>query len=61
MLKAGENLKVISAILGHSSISITADLYIHVTNEQKQAASNKMANIIYNDSSNDLTENTVEP
>ena len=31
MLEDGTPLKVVSEILGHSSVAITADLYMHVT------------------------------
>lgn len=38
MLSAGTDLKVTSTRLGHSSISITADLYTHVASEQDRRA-----------------------
>lgn len=39
MLSAGADLKVTSARFGHSSISITADLYTHVASgADRQAA-----------------------
>lgn len=47
MLKDGVELKVISSILGHASISITADLYSHVLTELKNEAVNKIDNAIW--------------
>ena len=38
MLAAGVNLKVVSERLGHSTIGITADLYIHVAEEVHRQA-----------------------
>jgi integrase len=38
MILEGVPLKTISDILGHSSISITADIYRHVLEEQKKKA-----------------------
>ena len=45
-LEAGVALKVISDRLGHSSISITADIYSHVRPEIDQAAANQVAGLI---------------
>lgn len=36
LLKAGTNLKIISERLGHSSVSFTQDIYVHVDNEMQQ-------------------------
>ena len=38
MILEGVDLKTVSDILGHSSISITADIYGHVLEEQKRKA-----------------------
>jgi integrase len=43
MLAAGVPLEVVSNILGHSSIRITADVYGHIMAPQRQAAADKMA------------------
>lgn len=42
LLQEGEDLKTISELLGHSSISITADFYTHITDEHKKKAVNKV-------------------
>lgn len=42
MLIEGVQLKVVSEILGHSTVSITADLYSHVIDELKREASLKL-------------------
>lgn len=47
MLVSGTSMKVASSRLGHSSISITADLYTHVLQSLETDASNKIANVIY--------------
>ncbi len=45
-LEAGEDLKVVSARLGHSGYSITADLYQHVQRHTDQAAADRVASHI---------------
>lgn len=42
MLAAGADLKVTSSRLGHSSISITADLYTHVASDQDRKAADAL-------------------
>jgi len=42
LIMEGVDLKTISEILGHSSISITADVYGHVLEEQKRKAVGKL-------------------
>jgi len=42
-LEAGVEMKVVSERLGHSQISITADLYTHVSNTVGRAAAEKIA------------------
>jgi integrase len=41
LLVAGVDLKVVSQLLGHSSIAITADIYAHVLPEQQRAVVDK--------------------
>lgn len=53
MLKADVPLKVVSSILGHSSIAITADLYTHVMDEVKQDAGMKISKVVFG--ANDTT------
>jgi integrase len=45
-LEAGVSIKVVSERLGHSSISITGDIYSHVRAEVDQAAADKVAGVI---------------
>jgi integrase len=42
-LDAGANIKTISDLLGHSSIAITGDLYLHNTDRAQRAASESVA------------------
>ncbi len=42
MLMEGEELKTVSQILGHSTIAITADIYIHIVEAQKRTALNRL-------------------
>lgn len=50
MLKSGVAMKTASQILGHSSISITADLYTHVLEETKKEAAAQIGNTLFGDS-----------
>ncbi|HEV2659932.1 MAG TPA: site-specific integrase [Ktedonobacteraceae bacterium] len=42
VLLAGVPLKVVSELLGHSSIAITADIYAHVLPEMQQEVGRKI-------------------
>jgi integrase len=42
LIAAGVDLKVVSELLGHSSVAITADIYAHVLPEQQQVVVKKM-------------------
>lgn len=46
MLLSGVDLKVISGLLGHSSIGITADLYLHVAERANQEAASKLDSLL---------------
>lgn len=47
MLTSGVAIKTASQILGHSSISITADLYTHVTTDNKRIAAEQVGNTLF--------------
>lgn len=51
MLKSGVAMKTASQILGHSSISITADLYTHVLEETKKEAAAQIGNMLFGEAS----------
>jgi len=42
LLAAGVDLKIVSELLGHSSVAITADIYAHVLPEQQQEVVKKL-------------------
>ena len=42
LVKDRESLKVVSAMLGHSSIRLTADVYSHVTDDMLEEAASKL-------------------
>ena len=46
MLEAGIPLKVVSEYLGHANISITADVYQHVTDEMARKAGEALGGIL---------------
>ena len=48
-LEAGVDLKTVSDMLGHSTIEITADIYLHISYEQQNIAIDKISNFLYND------------
>jgi integrase len=48
LLELGERPEVVKELLGHSSISITLDLYAHVMPETKQAAAQKLEYLFKN-------------
>lgn len=45
-LEAGVEMKVVSDRLGHSQISVTADLYTHVSRRLGNAAAEKIAGVL---------------
>lgn len=46
LLEAGENIKVVSERLGHSSIAVTADTYLHVSEGMQQSATEKLEKLV---------------
>lgn len=48
LLAANENPKVVSERLGHSSITLTMDVYSHVLPDMQQGASDKLEKILFN-------------
>lgn len=63
MIEAGADIKTISEIIGHTSVSFTLDTYGHILKEQKISTINKINNIFEendksNDKSNDNKDNT---
>ncbi len=46
-LQAGVPLKVVSDILGHKNISITADLYSHVIPAMQEDAASRVAALVF--------------
>lgn len=46
LLESGRTLKDVSARLGHSSIEITSDLYIHVTEKRSRESVNELVNYL---------------
>ncbi len=47
LLAANENPKVVSERVGHSSITLTMDIYSHVLPEMQQGASEKLENMLF--------------
>ncbi len=45
-IKNGDDIKTIQGNLGHATAAFTLDIYGHVTDEMKQASSNRMENYI---------------
>ena len=41
-LRAGIDVKTVSANLGHATVAFTLDVYGHVTDEMRQASADKM-------------------
>jgi len=54
LLVAEENPKVVSERLGHSSVVMTLDTYSHVLPSMQKAASEKLENLLYNNSGTPL-------
>jgi integrase len=46
LLEAGENIKVVSERLGHSSIRVTADTYLHVSEGMQESATRRLEALV---------------
>ncbi len=46
LLEAGEELKNVQELLGHSTIAVTADIYSHVLDKTKKKALDKLGGMI---------------
>lgn len=51
-LEAGMNIKIVQELMGHSSMSVTADVYSHVLVEQKVEEMKKLDNVFVSNSDN---------
>ena len=47
LLRRGVNPKVVSEMLGHANISITLDVYSHVTPDMQEAAAQVMDEVLH--------------
>jgi integrase len=47
LLQAGESSKVVSERLGHSTITLTLDVYTHVLPDMQKAAAEKLENLLF--------------
>lgn len=47
LLAAGENVKVVSERLGHSSAALTLDVYSHVLPDMQQQAADRMEHLLF--------------
>ena len=54
MLVSGIPMKTVSEILGHSTITITADLYTHVLEDSKKIAANQLSDFVFGKKNNDI-------
>lgn len=46
MLAAGEDIRVVSEILGHSNVSVTETIYAHVLKRSKKSAANRLSYLL---------------
>jgi len=49
MLAQGVKLQVVSQVLGHASIRMTADVYGHVLDPDRQEAAEAMGTLLWSD------------
>lgn len=60
MLAQGTPLHVVSEVLGHSSVSITKDVYGHLIGGEKQAATEAISGLLVVDRSNSEAEGSAQ-
>ncbi|HEU5438769.1 MAG TPA: site-specific integrase [Ktedonobacterales bacterium] len=60
LLASGVNVKVVSEMLGHSSVSITLNIYAHVLPHMRQSAASAMDNLLAAPASVDLPARTAD-
>lgn len=48
LLANGENAKVVSERLGHSSVALTLDVYSHVLPDMQQRAAERLESLLFN-------------
>jgi len=46
LLEQGEDLAIVSKLLGHSSLTTTADVYAHLTHDMRRRAADRMDTIL---------------
>ncbi|MCJ7628423.1 MAG: tyrosine-type recombinase/integrase [Longimicrobiales bacterium] len=45
-LRAGVNVKVVSAMLGHASVTLTLDTYTHIIESQQEDVADRMEKVL---------------
>jgi len=46
LFEAGEEIEVVSSLLGHSSVDITRDVYVHILNDRKKKVVQKINEVL---------------
>jgi len=46
LFEAGEEIEVVSALLGHASVDITREVYVHILNDRKKKVVEKINEIL---------------
>lgn len=57
LMAAGENAKVVSERLGHTTTRMTLDTYTHVLSGMQQTATDKLAAIMFGETGSEQTKN----
>jgi hypothetical protein len=61
LLEQGESLKMVAERLGHSSIRITADRYLHVSPEMQERAMERLDATFQSSCDQDVTKDPEPP